>query len=250
MTAIAVAFDHSEKSFVIASDGRCATSTMPVQIKTDTQQKIHFEQTQYVAIVYAMTGLAAIGSFETMTAVHGQIQMLSKRKFNDGYEYADKLCFNLTKVFEKALEDGRIPMIPMAGDLPPEETGRLFRLLLFGHFRKKPFLKIASFYYNENVPHFRLRAQDEALSQNGIFPFGSDEIARMIFGDGAIDPRIAHFKYDRNHPDAQTATTNFVKACSHPAALEIDPWCRIVGGHIHAAELTKNGFAWLIPPTE
>jgi hypothetical protein len=49
--------------------------------------------------------------------------------------------------------------------------------------------------------------------------------------------------------DALGATTTYIRACSDPVALGIDPYCRLIGGHIHAAQISKNEFRWLIPPT-
>lgn len=249
MTAIAVAYDSTDESFVISADGRCATNTPPYQVKTDNQQKIFHERTAFVSVVHSLIGLAVIGSFEMTGAIHRQIQMLSKRKFNDGYEYATSLCSNLTRMLERAIVDGRLPDIPASPDLPLQETGRVFRLILFGYCQGVPFFTVRGFYYKQPTHTFEVRAENRALSQDAIFPIGCDPIARQVFGDGEIDPRISQFKHNPNlEPDALKATTNFVKACSHPAAVEIDPWCRSIGGYTHAAKLTQGRFEWLIPP--
>jgi hypothetical protein len=249
MTAIAVSFDPLENRFEIAADGRCATSIQPIQVKTDTEQKIFNTQnlSRSVNVAYAMTGFARIGSFEMIAEVQKQIETLSKRQFSDGYEFCEKACFNMTKVLEKALRDGNIPAIPVSTELPPEEAGRICRIFLLGFFQDNPFFRIASFHYDDGTHCFRVGWRDLKLLQHCIFPFGSDRIEGMLFGTVTIDPRLAHYAQSKA-PDTLTAITNYIRACSHPAAVELDPWCRMIGGHIHAAELSKNAFRWLIPP--
>jgi hypothetical protein len=184
-------------------------------------------------------------------AIHRQIQMLSSRRFNNGGEYATSLCSNLKKMLERAIADGRLPDIPASPDLPPQETGRVFRLILLGYCQGVPFFTVRGFYYRQQTRTFGVRPENMNLSGNVIFPIGCDPIAGMVFGAEEIDHRIAQFKNNPNlESDALRATTNYVKACSNPAAVEIDPSCRSIGGHIHAAKLTLDGFEWLIPPIE
>jgi hypothetical protein len=198
-----------------------------------------------------MSGVAMTddGSFETIAEAEKQITMLSGRRFIDGYEYAAKFCFNMARVLEKAERSGRIPAIPTSEKLPHEEKGKIFTFFLCGYYKGLPFLKIASFYHDEVKNRINIRPEDFELSQSRLACTGSEKIASMIYGDAAVDPRIAKYKHDPNN-DAYglEATAAFIKACSDPAVLQIDPWCRIVGGHLHAAELTKNGFRWLISP--
>jgi hypothetical protein len=69
----------------------------------------------------------------------------------------------------------------------------------------------------------------------------------MIYGGEPIDPRIAKYKPS---PDERALgmVTAFIEACADLAAVEIDPYCRTIGGHLHAAEITQSGFKWLIKP--
>ncbi len=251
MTAIAVAYDPIASRFVIAADGRCASDALPMVIKTDKQQKIFPIQKEHMTIAYAMTGFASTddGSFETIVEADRQVKLLAKRQFVDGYEFSGKFCFNMTRVIEKALETGRIAKISASEELPQEERGRMLRFFILGFFKRKAFWRIASFYHNEMTHRLSVRPQDLELSQFRFACTGSDKIASMIYGNATVDPRIAAYKHTPSgDAEALTATTNFVKACSDPAAVAVDPWCRIVGGYIHAAELTQIGFRWSIPP--
>jgi hypothetical protein len=248
MTAIAIAFDPKERRFVIAADGRSATTAPSLEVKTDSAQKIFPARSASANLAYSMTGVVQIGSFDIITNLHQQIAVLMKRKFTDGYAFTGKLCFNMTKVMLKALEDGRIPAIPTSQELPPEEKGRAITFLVFGFFGGKAFWVTSSLYFNNEMRRFDVRHQNHEVSQYLLICTGSEAIRSMIFGNTALDPRLAEYKTNNNCACALTLTTNYIKACSHPAAAEIDPYCRIIGGHIHAAEVTNSAFRWLISP--
>ncbi len=75
----------------------------------------------------------------------------------------------------------------------------------------------------------------------------------------ANDPRLAqHYtpslqKLASGEPlsllEAQGVATTCIKACDDPAALNIDPTCNTVGGHLHIATITlEEGFRWIVPP--
>lgn len=252
MTAIAAGYDPDDKRFVIAADGRCAAATLPLRIKTDEDQKVFVAHTRFARVMYAMSGLATIGSFELTGPVHRQIEMLSKRKFPNGYEFASMFCSHLTRVLQKALEDGRITHIPTREDLPQEEHGRLFRVFLVGFFQGIPFFRVSSFYFDELSRRFLPpRDQNPELQYFQIIYTGSETIQGMVLGKENIDPRLAHYRIDPNRkPDLRTTAANLVKACCHPDAVAIDADCWKIGGHIHAGELTRDGFQWLIAPAK
>lgn len=250
MTAIAAGYDPADMRFVLAADGRCAVATLPLQIKTDEDQKVFFAHTRFASVMYAMSGLAIIGSFELTGPVHRQIELLSKRKFANGYEFASTLSRNLIRVLQNALEDGRITHVPMRQDLPPEEHGRLFTAYLVGFFQGIPFFRVSTFYFDELSQRFLLpRDQNPNLQNFHITYTGSEKIQRMVTGNENMDPRIAHYLIDPNKkPDLRTAAMNLVRACCHPDAAAIDADYWRYGGHIHAGELTRDGFTWIEAP--
>jgi hypothetical protein len=186
-------------------------------------------------------------SFETIVEAKTQIDALAKRKFIDGQQFADKVSFNMAKVVEKAIETERLPTNLGLEGLPAEERGRLFKLYLCGYYKGLPLLRVDRFYHDEKNHNVLVRSQNFELSQSQIVFTGSDKIAAMIYGDETIDPRIAKYKPASNER-ALGMATSFIRACSDPIAMEIDPWCKIIGGHTHAAEITKSGIRWLVPP--
>jgi hypothetical protein len=250
MTAIAAAYDPADKRFVIAADGRCAAPTLPLRVKTDDDQKVFDSHTRFARIMFAMSGAANIGSFELTGPVHRQIEMLSKRKFPNGYEFASTLCRNLIRVLQNALEDGRITDVRPREDLPPEEKGRLFTIYLVGFFEGVPFFRVSTFYFDKSSRRFTPpRDQNPDLQNPNIIYTGSEKIQRMVTGKEDIDPRLAQFRIDPNkRPDVRTDALNLVRACCHPDAKEIDIDYWRYGGTIHAAELTKDGFIWIEAP--
>jgi hypothetical protein len=250
LTAIAAAFEPSERRFVIAADGLCASDTIPMQIRSEEDQKIFFSQTRFASLVYAMAGLANAGNFELISAVHRQTEILSKRKFSNGYEYASQLCLSLIKVLQKAKDDGRIARVPLRQDLPPEEKGRLFTLYLLGFFEGNPFFRISRFYYDEMSGKFLSpRDQIPTLQDFPVFYIGSTNIQKGVMGEVPIDPRLAKYSLSETEKrDPRKTTINLVEACCDPVAVEVDPACRMIGGHIHAGELTRDEFTWIEGP--
>jgi hypothetical protein len=78
---------------------------------------------------------------------------------------------------------------------------------------------------------------------------GSDEINKRYFREHE-DGRFKKYF----HPSGTTLedglahAKGYIEACSDPFAQEIDPFCKGIGGHIHAAAVTPSGFRWLMPP--
>jgi hypothetical protein len=84
-------------------------------------------------------------------------------------------------------------------------------------------------------------------------PIGlGSELMRKVFFD-TKDERFAAYRTQKQMggslglDDAVQVAANFIRACSDPAALEVDPYtCAAIGGHIHIATITpRNGFRWV-----
>jgi hypothetical protein len=250
MTAISMAYDLSNGRFVIAADGLCASDCGSglMEIKSNEQQKIFPVETHVMSMAYSMSGFAGFGEglFETIVEGGEHIKELSKCRFENGYEFAKSFCARMANGVEKARGIGKIPVIPKVEDLPAGEQGRLFKFYLLGYHSGFPFFSECRFYHIERTNRIQVRMDSPELSQPKIFFTGSDSVAAMIYGNAAIDLRIAKYKPGQN-ADALEVATSYIRACSDPAAIEIDPWCRIIGGRVHAAEITQRGFKWLIP---
>jgi hypothetical protein len=254
MTAIAIAFDAENDEFVIAADGRCAvTAHNSFQVVSDTVQKFFPFESGQINVAFALTGLSAIGEFKFIPEIKNQLESLSPRSLRsvmDGFGYADKVFGNIVKVLEKAKSDGRIPGVPPCNTIPIEMGTKKFTLFIFGYFRGRKFFSQGEFHYDDVPGRFRSISFHKEFVYTQVSYSGPVIIGRMIYyPDAPIDPRIAHFKVDPSvHPTVFTRVMNFMNASLHPCAAEIDPICNIVGGHVHAAKVTKNGFEWLISP--
>ena len=251
MTAISMAYDLPNERFVIAADGRCALKGIggEIETKTDEQQKIFPVESEFMSMVYAMTGFAGFGNglFETIVEGGEVIRSLYKYRFHDGYEFAKKFSENMANAVQVARKTGRFPVIPPSEGLAAGEQGRLFKFYLLGYYGGFPFFAESRFYHIEETDHIQVRGSNPELCQSQTLFTGSDLIAAMIYGNALTDPRIAKHKPAKS-ADALEVATGFINACSDPAAVEIDPWCRIVGGRLHAAEISLSGFRWLISP--
>jgi hypothetical protein len=80
---------------------------------------------------------------------------------------------------------------------------------------------------------------------------GDREVERLLFG--TTDPRFAAYRKPlRSTPPSLSNVGEFLKnyilACSDPEALKINPQLARVGGRIHIAHVTPEGFRWQIPP--
>jgi hypothetical protein len=234
MTAISALYDPANQNFVIAADGRCngITDTRAMVVLTNSEQKIFHTQTKLLTVAYAISGLArsANGSFDTMAEITKHIRALSMRPFPTVYRFIEVFSSKMEKTIENALANGTFPPLPRQGELPPDEVGRAFRLYLLGFYHKKPFGIQARFYVDMETRKASTRRHDFDISTFCLCCTGSDPIAEMIYGKAAVDPRIARHKR------------------SDPCASEIDRDCSMIGGHIHAAEITQSGFRWLILP--
>jgi hypothetical protein len=179
MTAIAVIFDHSNYQFTIAADGRCAPSS-GTTVKTDSQQKISPFRRGSLNMAFCMSGLAQIDSFETMKELSAQVETLSLKYFNSGYEFASKVSSGIKRVFEKALKDGRLETIPTSEELQSQESGRFLKIMMLGFYGRNPFLAISVFYFHGKGFPIEIRTLDAELSQKLVRCFGCIPISDML----------------------------------------------------------------------
>jgi len=249
MTAIAIVYAHHDGTFVMAADGRRASGALEqITIHNDTDQKVFLASSPHTNIAYAISGLSVIGErlFETIAETKRQIDQLVDKRFLSGHHYADEVSRGLASVLEMAIATRRIPANITQPGLPPEEKGRVFKLYICGYYEQLPFLRVDRFYL-DGGNRVSMRHQDFELSHSQIACTGSDKIAAMIYGNVPMDPRIAKYK-PPERTGALGMASSFIQACSDTAALGIDPWCAIIGGHVHAAEIAKEESRWLIPP--
>jgi hypothetical protein len=249
MTAISMMYTGG--SFLIAADGRCRSDdeSATKERETDQAQKIFPVETENMKLAYALTGFSSTedGRFDLVAESEKQVQTLAMSRCSNGYEYVHRFCLNIKRAVTKARRDGQITEFSKNEHLPPEEKGRQFKFFFLGYFRGLPFWTEAKFYHDEETDRIQIRKADFELVPT-IHSVGSEVLANMMYYEAAIvDPRLANYKKGPNDGVLEYITS-YIKACSDPIALEIDPVCNTIGGHIHAAEVTRNGLKWLLEP--
>jgi len=249
MTAISMAY-YVNYGFLIVADGRCRADDESVANKTketDMAQKIFPVETTNITMAYALTGFAGDEQFDLISETKKQMALLSMSHFASGNQYINRFCRNIKGIVQRAKKNGLIGEFSKHEPPEPEEKGRKFKFYFMGYFNALPFWVEAKFYYHPEQTgevQFELRKNDFEISQC-VRSVGSQKIANMIYGQEPVDPRLAKYKTNSNQLDH---LAGYIKACSDPVALEIDPACKAIGGHIHAAEITQIGFRWLIEP--
>ena len=202
-------------------------------------------------LAYSLAGFSSNedGTFDMAAEAAKQVMALSSRRFTSSNEYIHRFSLNMKRATMKARRDGRITAFPKTEHLEPAERGRIVRFFLLGYFNGVPFWTELRLYHEQEGDRIQIKREEFELSQTPLFIcVGSELIADMLYGEATVDPRLASYKEELQNEDALEFATSYIKACSDPCAPEIDPLCKSIGGHIHAAEITPYGFKWLIEP--
>ncbi len=251
MTALAMVYTSS--GFVVAADGRLrwgeeATLDQSTrQMETDHAQKIFGVYQKHHSVAYILTGLVLNkdGSFDLVKESARQVALLSGRKFQNCYSYISTLSDNLNVYIDKR---GRSEC-HAGGPGPPGAKSTLATIFLAGYFNLCPFGVSVKFH------HVNQSLQPPALTPLGLRPGesltrGSQIVATRMYADQ--DPRFLEYvgplSFDMSLKEGEKFACGYIEACKTPEAYELDPFCRHIGGHVHVAEVTPQGFRWRIPP--
>jgi hypothetical protein len=249
MTALALAYSPVLGKFAIAADGLSASEIAPIIIDTEQAQKIFPFQHKHdsIALAFAGLGRTRTNSFNLVTESTKQMDTLIKRPFQNGYELAYKFRFNMIKALEKALGDGRIAAFTVHSESANRTLVVIF--YIFGYFKQEPFWVTTEIFYNLSDHTFSVEPTEPNLKEFQFVSTGSYPIGQMFYNQIPFDPRLADRKYLVSETSVPLeAVHKFVETCALPIAREVDPWCRGIGGHVHAAELSASGFQWAIEP--
>ena len=248
---------HTGEGFVIAADGR---KKLGPRLITDSEQKIFPVQRKWDTLAYALAGIITLyedGTFESLVfdfrqAARSSFAALSKVHPLNFALFAEKLSRRINKALEKLGKDEPEVKYP-----DPDGKGTIAHLVVVGYYNRLPVMaRIRFFHRNQRVV--------KRPEVNSYRPIGTRREISMPNKVGyallkAEDSRLAHYykpslrKLAAKEPlsllEAQEVATTFIKACGDPAALEIDPNCHTVGGHLHIATITEaQGFHWVTPP--
>jgi hypothetical protein len=252
MTAIATIY--TEEGFVIAADGRKHNPENHA-ILGDKTQKI-FELNHIdgpLAICFA--GTAAIDDDDHKTLLCDICQAsldsaarLARRRTRDLEGLAVRICRPVNQALADIQKSGRISKYPEDEPIAPGERGNtITRVWLHGYHRGiSRRVGVRFFHIDQGLQEPEVRSFDLAPSRPWIC--GSPSMLDIF--RNYSDPRFSEYRPIRGDPKSLAFaiewSAGFIRACSDRRALEIDPNCYAVGGHIHIATITpREGFRWV-----
>ncbi|MGA7220021.1 MAG: hypothetical protein WBX38_17025 [Candidatus Sulfotelmatobacter sp.] len=231
MTAIAIPYTSS--GFAIAADGRQQWEHEPSRdaatrdAESDAVQKIFQIERIDATFAFTLSGDVASRdrSFDLGTEVRNQLTWLHGTRFRRARGFMDALSERVVGAIQTAKGDGRIEHYPES------------EITLAGYFRGAPCL--VNIQFQRYGIGFRHRVIFRDLQPGAHFLTGSDLITRLVSGG---DERFVQFCKPLYEDASLQAATEFaigyVQACSSALARGLDPECRRIGGHIHAAVVT------------
>jgi hypothetical protein len=251
--ATAIIRSYIPEGFVIAADGRKRYAGDPSQL-VDTTQKIFDLGPGVAASFTGEVELTPEGSPEVVFDFRAEILSasadLKNRIFPDLRAFGLRLAAIVSKKLSGAVASGKVANFPeRPSDLIPNGS-HIASVLLDGFYSRNPQRVKIAFW------HIEQELQKPKISDEDVFPghrlaVGSSLVYQALFF--SEDPRLAAYrKRIRETPslkDLVELCRNYVLACSDPVAIEIDPKCSDIGGHVHVATITREeGFRWAIPP--
>jgi len=175
-------------------------------------------------------------SFDLGTELISQASSLRCQEFNDFDHYIETLSTNTKCMVESAIRNSTLEGYP--------DT----YVAVLGYFHGEPHFTDIHFLPYSHYIGYRLEGWSVAPGRGVVA--GSRIIETLI---NECDPRVAqfckHVDYRSNLEDAVHFVKSYIEACSSPLALELDPDCDEIGGHIHVATIEPiSGFRWKIQP--
>jgi len=143
------------------------------------------------------------------------VDTLENRRFGDCGLYIRKFSHNLQLAVSKARRDRRITEFPNNEHRPPDLRNRIFRLLIVGYFKQRPWQFEVQFVLDEQgrIRFFVETSQPQAATASIT---GSDVIAKAMYATN--DPRFARYAKPRTGDDTLDWATEYVRSRSH------SPW--------------------------
>jgi hypothetical protein len=255
MSAIAAVYS-SRFGFVIGADGRARWSIQEnlgedrKGMESEQEQKIFEAATTHGTIVYGVTGTAYNDdkSFSVIAESQKAASALSGLTITNYLEYVDRFSEIIRASIAAAHAEDRFDYNPSTL-CPPGQENMIVRLFSCGYFQGKPFA------CDVQIVH-----ENETLSCQPV-PYDIEQMKPVVLGS----KRIAELMYlerdwrfrnyttaitpDSTIHDAIECVRGYLRACSTPLARRLDPFCEIIGGHIHIATVSpQSRFQWSTRP--
>jgi len=259
MTAIAA--DYTTSGFAIAADGKrhsrpeIAGESSAQSKPSLHEQKVFKIQNPGRVIAYALSGTISSDDkkFNLIAKTKRCADMLAVARCGDPWEYIHRFSGSISEGFIKARRRGSFRSFLTDDYLADSDGTFLVATIIFlGYYEHSAFWGTATVRHrNQTIVDPTIWVETPVVGGNVIWS-GSRVIYKMIFE--LKDVRFANYIGSPREHNSLTETVARVKGwiegqCSSEAAA-LDAFCREqVGGHIHIATVTPNGFRWEIRPT-
>lgn len=237
MSAIIRVFTN--EGFVVFADGR-STPVDPSKPVNDETQKI-FD-------VSSDSGPLSMG-------IVGSTQI----------ETADGQCVDVTRLFTDSADILRTANVVDFAEYGERLWGLVKHELITHHSGTFDAIKNGDDLFNVFVDGFmngvagsvriHVFAENDGLIQDITLPairrrptiHGADVLAKSMFeGDALNAPTYSgSWGLIMNVGDVTAAAQAYIRACGEARNIEIEPFCALIGGHIHGAVVALTGFRWV-----
>jgi hypothetical protein len=255
MSAFVVIF--TREGFSIAADGKLSADESTVITEAIAARLAESVEKIYVGpdnkLGYFLTGFVEddVTGFDLTQAVRESLSSIPSDSFSHYFEYIRRVALKFKSLVVDAQSRGlRFPEWP---EFTEDDTSFATEVGFAGYFKGLPF---SAHFKLTHVRQSNLALRISPINGLGVgykyesVPFALPRLAL----DG--DPRFAEYKdallrpFKESLEDAAEYSKGLIALCSDPMAAAVDPICKGIGGHIHIADVTPDGFRWRIPPKE
>ena len=237
---------YTPEGFVIAADGRDLNMETRTVVR-DSVQKIYSVKHPQGELAYSFAGTDRITAKDsdevTFDFIHETVkatEVLAARRYKSLWHYA------------KALHDVLWPFPEQARqalstfESPPMET----MIFIEGYHDGRP-KRVRLTFFNDGLQEPEVSADFQSGTALGVIPEAVSRILDSGTGDGPLAAYRARLRGIETMAEAIEAAQKVVAALKDPEALEIDPRCEGIGGHVHVCKITfADGFQWIIKPLQ
>ena len=253
----AIVREYTAEGFVIAADGR--KSKPDGTVVSDTVQKIFPHVGPGRVLAYSLAGTVMFTAdhdendivFDFVAQTAEVAKSLSAIRSKNLVGFGKRLGDAINRRLADAKGRNLFSQYTTCENSPIERGYTIARIFVDGYCDGIPSRINIRFFHENQI----LRTPDVLTSDlNQGWMYGSKDIADLLFATD--DQRLAAYRIPKARTNFSTGpptlrdaieyAKSYIRACSDPVALQIDPKsCSAIGGHIHIASVTTDGgFQW------
>ena len=231
-------------SFTVGADGRKVDDAD--EIKCDDAIKIFIASSNESTLALTVTGSVQGGKkYDLVEEIEQQSKKFPSARFDTIRNYCHHLKVRLNKIITAAKRTGSIELDDKSGESFTE-------IMVVGYFKGSPVFYTFSFAHEGTGIALDVSNRTSDLFNGYVYARGSRIIPELVCSgdvrfsqyrdDLCVQPQILDQDFSFRYVKA------YIAACSDRAAQDVDPFCKIVGGHAHIVEINSSGYEWKIPP--